>query len=100
MGEQAKKEQEESANNTTPEEVSPVADDTSVETTPVVNIVKESTSTTEKIIEISKPAPDLTIEKKGINNVQIIRNDVEKQRLEASVIPSPKREIQFKNVQL
>ena len=35
-----------------------------------------------KNIEISKPVPELTIKKKGINNVQIIRNDVEKQRLE------------------
>ena len=38
------------------------------------------------ILEISKPAPDLTIEKKGINNVHIIRNDVEKQRLEGKSI--------------
>jgi len=98
--EQAKRDQEDLINNTTTEEAILEAADTAVETTPAIRTDEDSTSTTEKIIESSKTVPVLNVEKKGINNVQIVRNDVEKQRVEASVIPSPKREIKFKNIQL
>ena len=80
--EQKKKEQEYSVNNTTTEEVIVEDADTADETTPVISIVDVSTSTTEKNMESSKTVPVLAVEKKRINNVQIIRNDVEKQRLE------------------